>query len=167
MGKDGAKTLDNWPRLSETLAGPRAPDRCQSCGLEGTHSYDRRGYYKAPELRRWREHSQFDKPEPIIVILCAGCSDRLIEKHKRLYSHVNANQPEPGTEALCLDCPHREGVACRCPLLTSNGGPGMLMTCPKPSDVHFLRRGKGARSGWEKIYPGPPEGCAGKEAPCS
>lgn len=156
--------LDHWPRLSATLAGPRDPGRCQSCGAEGSHSYDFTAdapAIKGRRLRRWREHNQFDKPEPIAVILCAPCSDRLIEKHPRLYAEISANTPEPGTEAICLDCPHRDGVACRCPLAVRNGGEGMAMVAPKPSIVHLNRGGKG-RSGWEKIYDAPPKGCLGK-----
>lgn len=81
----------------------------------------------------------------------------------RLYAAINFYEPVPGAMPLCLDCTRRDGTACTSPLATFNGGEGMRVITPKPSRVHFYRRGKGARSGWETIYPGPARGCDGKE----
>lgn len=140
----------SWPKLSVFLEGPRHPERCQSCGAAG-------------DLRRWREHDNEDRPTPVVVVLCRKCEDRLIETHPRLFSPLDRNEPHAGSMALCVDCIHRVGV--RCPLAKHNGGPGVLITTPRPSDVHVCRRGKGARSGWIKWYPGPPKACDRREVP--
>lgn len=139
----------SWPKLSVFLEGPRHPECCQSCGTaEGP-------------LRRWREHDNEDRPTPVVVVLCKRCEDRLIEKHPRLFSPLDAHEPHAGSMALCVDCIHRDGV--RCTLAQHNGGPGVLITTPKPTMIHVCRRGKGQRSGWMTWYPGPPKACDRRE----
>jgi hypothetical protein len=150
-----------WPRLSEDLPGPKSPDRCQSCGVEGHQPWGTVTFENP--LWVWREHNDFDGPEPIVVVLCLACSDRLIEPHPRLYSRLSPHEPFPGVMPLCLDCTHRDGVRCTSPKAKLNGGEGIKLVYPEPSRVHFYRRGKGVRSGWETIYVGPVQDCDGKE----
>lgn len=148
----------DWPRLSETLAH-REPGRCAECGHE-----------EAPETARsrmplhtvWQECDRDDRPEPRYVELCRICSAKLIEPHPRLYRALNPHTPAPGAMPICRDCIHRDGTRCVCPAAKYNGGPGIEIIGPKPTMVHFLRSGKGARSGWEPLYPGPSTECTGK-----
>jgi hypothetical protein len=144
-------TADHWPRLSSDLAGPKHPDSCRSCG-------------SGDDLTRWQEHDMMDRVEHIYIVLCQACANTLVEKHPRLYRQVDRNAPSPGVMTLCVDCPARDGTECTSPMATFNGGEGMVIKIPKPSRVHFCRRGKGAQSGWETIYVGPPKSCEGKDA---
>lgn len=156
---------DTWPRLSKQLTGPRDPFHCQQCGVEGslepaTDNADRIAGW--PTLSAWQEHDAHDGAEIRVVVLCRKCADERIEKHPRLYGQLKPWAPFPGVMAICHDCPHRNGVDCTCPAARHNGGEGLAISYPKPSQVHFLRRGKGARSGWETVYNGPPVACGGK-----
>jgi hypothetical protein len=139
------------PGLSETLTGVRAPDRCQSCGA-------------ADELRTWNEHDAWDRAQTpaVAVVLCARCSDRLIQPHPRFYTAVDRLAPFPGVMAACVACRHRDGLQCRSALLKVNGGPGLGMSFPKPQLVHFNYGG--GRGEWKHLYSAPPE-CAGRELP--
>lgn len=169
-----APTHDHWPRLSETLPY-REPGRCASCGLReippevdpGVDEYVRRRAYALHkwQLDIWRECDWQDKPENRFVVLCRSCADKLIEPHPRLYARLGygGHEPAPGAMPLCLDCCHRDGTRCTSPMLGSNGGLGIGIGGPSPTRAHFLRRGKGARSGWETIYTLPRERCTGKE----
>lgn len=140
-----------WPRLSETLTGPRSPIQCQGCGATSTR-----------KLARWQEHDQADQREPIIVVLCEPCSSKLIEPHPRLYRHLDWNEPFPGAMLICWDCTQREGVTCTSPLLLRNGGPGLPL--PAPDTVCFIdgvrngRRFGERRQAWSK----PTEECVGR-----
>jgi hypothetical protein len=142
-----------WPRLSETLPGPKAPDRCRSCGSCG-------------DLATWQEHDDADRPEGVYLVLCTPCSDRIIEPHPRLYAQVDPNRPLPGVMALCIDCRHRDGIRCGHPGSLANGGPGIAITVPRPFTAHICARGRGSKglSGWRTSYPGPPRSCSGHEA---
>jgi len=151
------------PRLSVDLTGPKDPDECQACGgqyvLPGDCAY--RG-----EFQRWQEHDDNDLPEPIIVVLCETCSDRLIEKHPRLYRQLQGFEPWPGSELICRGCVHRIGVSCRHPDLKANGGTGLHLTMPPPSVAFMDGTRGGRRAGWrETIYlaPGVTD-CAGRVA---
>lgn len=135
------------PGLSETLGGPRHPNKCQSCA--------------APDARRWREHDEWDKPLPVLVMLCETCTTQLIKPHTRLYASIDTLEPWPGAMAICLDCKHRAGLECRHPDLKQNGGKGLMLSVPKPSRVH-LNYG-GGRGEWKNLYPGPVSKCAGRE----
>lgn len=160
-----------WPKLSVTLDGPSDPFRCRSCGVEGSleppcedktlpGSLLPTGL---PSLVAWIEHDGDDKPTETVVVLCRKCADRIIEPHPRLYSTVAYWQPHPGIMGLCTSCVHRDGTDCTSPLRLSVGGPGLEILYPQPSQAHVYRRGKGARSGWETIYVGPPHTCKGRE----
>lgn len=138
------------PGLSETLSWERRPDRCQSCG-------------EKDNLRTWNEHDAWDQLQhpAVLVVLCARCSDRLIEPHARLYTQVDRLMPVPGAMALCVDCRHRNGLRCTSQLLKANGGPGLEISFPKPALVH-LNYG-GGRGEWKNLYSSPPTKCAGRE----
>jgi len=91
-----------WPRLSETLDGPKHPRFCQSCGAErppeapdeatpatgdelGAAPDDANDSFRRvkaeleppPGVYGWQEHDSRDEPEPIAVMLCTTCSKRL------------------------------------------------------------------------------------------
>lgn len=142
-----------WPRLSEELAGPRRPDRCQSCGSEC-------------DLDRWVEHDDDDTPEAIVVVLCLACSDRLIESHPRLYDDLHRNHPWPGCMGLCVNCRHRDGVRCDHPDLKANGGPGLGLVLPRPSVIFWDGTDESGNhvGKIETRYPEPCRECKGREA---
>jgi hypothetical protein len=50
----------------------------------------------APGIYAWVEHDGDDQPEPIVVMLCTDCSDRLIEPYPRLYRRLARNEPCAG-----------------------------------------------------------------------
>lgn len=138
-----------WPKLSETLPFERRPDRCQGCGVGGD------------ALKSWRECDEADLKTPVIVVLCRRCSDAIIEPHPRLYWEVLKGEPLPGAMPVCSDCPHRDGLDCKCPLARFNGGPGLAYE-PMPSRVHLCRSPR-KLSGW--FWLGPPvERCSGKDS---
>lgn len=143
---------DQWPKLSEDLKRDRSPIHCQACGVVASHS-----------LVRWQEHDGADEPSPVAVVLCESCSDRLIEAHPRLYRRLGRNEPFPGTMRICWECPHRDGVRCRSPLLRSNGGPGIRF--PKAdATIHVDGIRNGRRFGeWYKRWSAEPVHCEGKE----
>jgi len=139
-----------WPRLSDTLTGPKHPNVCQSCGKE-TDVTD--GIGAAP----WQEHDENDKPEPIVVMLCRDCSARLIEPHQRLYRRLDVNQPWPGIISFCVDCWWWSGVRCGHPRAKANGGPGVMLTVAAPIHTHLnMGRGKGY---WLDVWRQPAETC--------
>lgn len=138
---------EKFPRLTVTLQPAICVTSmyiCHSCG--GTH-----------ELSRWQEHDDRDQPEYKMTILCKRCSDRLIEKHPRLYRQLDKYEPWPGGMALCQDCKWREGVYCKNKRAQVNGGPGLQMKYPPPAQA-FCRPG-----GRRTIYLGPVTECDGKE----
>lgn len=147
--------MSNWPRLSQTLTGPKSPDRCQSCGCNGNKDFT-----------RWIEHDEDDRPETIVVVLCKPCADRIIEPHPRLYHSLPRFEPFPGAMSVCLDCAFREGVTCKCPKAQINGGPGLKYEQPEPTTAHVdYSDKKGRRCGrWMRMYEGPVTACSGKEA---
>ncbi len=139
----------NWPRLSETLTGPRHPQRCQCCGCDET-------------LTRWIECDRADEPTHVAVVLCRPCGHRLIEPHPRLYIATESAVPIPGCMALCVDCRHRDGVVCLHPGQKRLGGQGLAIHCPQPIGI-ACSRGKGG--GCRRLYsPGAvPTKCEGCE----
>ncbi len=143
-----------WPKLSETLSGPKQPGACQGCGTE------------LGEFTLWQECDEADQPTAVIVILCTSCGDQRIEKHPRLYHDLHKYAPMPGSMQLCKACLHHDGVTCRHPDLKANGGPGLLIHFPPPRTIFWdgTTKGGGRRKGWvETVYPGPPTACAGRE----
>jgi hypothetical protein len=143
---------DHWPKLSESLAGPKAPNRCQSCGCDGSES----------TLEKWHECDQFDRPTAVRVILCPACSKRIIEPHPRLFIEVPHFKPLAGACDICVGCRHRDGATCKSPGAAFNGGPGIHLIGPKPTRMHVLRR-PARGSGWMEIYDGPARDCTGRE----
>lgn len=141
-------SAERMKRLSQTLAGDRRPDRCQSC-------------CSADGLTRWQEHDADDRPETIIVVLCKRCADEIIEPHPRLYRELPTAEPWPGAMAPCVDCRHRQELDCTSPAAKFNGGPGLKYE-PMPTQAH-VRRSKPHRSGWTWIG-FPVEKCSGFEA---
>lgn len=142
---------ERWPRLSVTLPGPLAVDRCARC--QADH-----------DLARWQEHDDRDGRENIVIVLCETCSAAIIEKHPRLYRRLHAWEPFPGSMPPCVACTHRDGTRCTHPDLKANGGPGLVLTYPHP--MHALVDGVrgGRRTGWrETIWRGPVETCVGRE----
>lgn len=153
------------PGLSITLEGPRAPDKCQSCG--GSHS---------PEnpLGRWQECDEWDKKTRVVVILCRSCSEKLIDAHPRLYHEVPTRSPYPGAMSICLDCIYRDGVSCNAlqwkhsssvhigeiaaPL--ANSALLEIRYSTKPTVAHVCG---GKRSGLYTFFPGAALECSAKK----
>lgn len=134
---------------------PRHPDVCQSCGATTLE-----------ERNRWQECDEEDLPEPIVVVLCTSCSDRLIEKHPRLYHQLERNQPWPGAMPLFVECGFRCALRCSHPDLKANGGPGLRLKAP-PKLTGFWD-GRGGPKGGKRVggmfthYTGPVASCAGR-----
>lgn len=148
----------DWPKLSETLTHPKAPNVCQSCGLQ-TFDLD------SPLLHRWEECDERDRKTGVIVVLCKRCAERIVEPHPRLYSCLATTEPFPGSNGICVDCPHRSGTRCSHPLAKANGGPGVMLTVTKPIRAH-VQRSPRRLSGFVTLWPKPPSDCKQKhEAP--
>lgn len=145
-----------WFKLSDTLTGPKSPDRCQSCGAAGEPD--------SRDITRWQECDHSDRPTAVVVVLCKPCGGRLIEPHPRLYRALEPNDPHPGSNGVCLDCPHRAGVNCGHPDAKANGGAGVLLAVGKPTEVHLCRSPR-RLSGWVRMWPYPPRDCKQKHQP--
>src|SRR3990167_1937811 len=143
--------MARWPRLSEDLPHPRERNTCQNCGTQ------------VERPKRWRECDDEDKPRATVVVLCTPCSNRLINPHPRLYMDMPEDQPVPGAMVICGACNFRDGLTCKHPDLTYNGGLGLKITYPQPVMYHACGRSKsGKRTGWSGVmYQGPPTDCAG------
>jgi hypothetical protein len=177
---------DAWPRLSESLDGPRHPHACQSCGVERPHNapggatgavegledigepgWDEEttrlmesALKPSPGVYGWQEHDSRDEPEPIAVMLCTRCSARLINPHPRLYNRIPPNAPFAGIMELCVDCRFRDGVRCTHPDLKANGGTGLVVDADQGARAHVnLGGGRGA---FLTIYREPPRACVGR-----
>lgn len=153
------------PGLSETLTGPKAPDRCQACGAgprPPRTDVDLVAQRFSP-LPRWLECDAWDQKTHTVVVLCEPCGTRLIDPHPRLYHPLPADQPHPGCMPICLDCTHREGVRCTHPQAKANRGTGvMLHFRTPPAQMHLCGTRNGRRFGeWRTIY-APVEACRQK-----
>lgn len=116
---------DRFPRLTTDLTGPKHPEYCQCCGA----------YSESDTLvmTRWQEHDDADRAEPgRYVVLCKGCSDRIIKPHARLYHELQVHEPVPGTMAICAACAFRDELRCTHPHLKANGGVGLILRFPPP-----------------------------------
>ena len=122
-----------WPKLSESLTGPRSVNCCQSCG-----AFD--------ELSAWQEHDDADHPTPVAINLCLDCSDRIIKPHPRLYRLLDAWEPWPGIMAVCVGCRYANEMKCTSPLLKANGGAGLPVRYPKPATAIMCTRGRGCHT---------------------
>ena len=149
-----ARPLSRWPKLSEQLPGPVAPDRCQACQPSFLPPD------APPTLERWVECDDHDQPTDVVVMLCSSCAKRLIERHPRLYRPLWPNDPHPGAMAICVECTHRVGT--RCPLTRTNGGPGIRVTIAAPTVAHFNYGG--GRGEFRKIYATPASACSRRAA---
>ncbi len=134
-----------WPRLSESLPGPRDPHSCASCG-------------DLNPGEMWQECDASDKPESIFILLCKACAKKLIKPHPRLYVQHERNTPFPGMMEICDNCLHRDDYTCV--KAKANGGPGILIQISKPSVCHLNLGRLGGR--WIKIYSWPAHGCSGR-----
>lgn len=143
---------EKWHRLSKVLPHERRPDACQSCGrtVDG--------------LIVWCECDDRDQPQNIFVVLCDGCSKRLIEPHPRLYHQMPANKPIPGVMPhLCATCKHREALTCKHPDLKANGGQGLMIVAEQPTVGFMDGTRNGKRTGWRfERWPTPATECKGK-----
>jgi len=171
-----------WPRLSETLGGPKHPRFCQSCGSERPPEAvdeatpatgDEPGEVPAkandsfrrvkaeleppPGVYGWQEHDSRDEPESSAVMLCTTCSKRLITPHPRVYRRISRRAPFPGIMDLCIDCRFRAGVTCTHPDRVSNGGEGLQIDAASGMWAH-ARTAIGGRT--LTLYAYPPQGCA-------
>ncbi len=169
--------LHPWPRLSQSLTGPKEPGVCQSCGAtnvqlvpsadpggemspiaadDSSALHDRFRRVLDAEVRGvhvWQECDDADQPEPIAVLLCPSCSTRIIKPHPRLYYVLPFNEPFAGTMGLCVSCRLRVGVRCTHPDLKANGGPGLVIQADTPVPSRRLRQ----------IYVRAAMGCAGRD----
>jgi hypothetical protein len=145
----------NWPKLSESL-GERSPGCCQACGKS----------FEDPDLEmvRWTEHDENDRPTSTIVVLCQACSGAIIDPHPRLYDRLERNRPIPGAMGDCVHCRHREGLACRHPVLKANGGAGLVIRSDKPSVTFVDGVRNGRRFGYQTTTWRCAPKCDGKEA---
>lgn len=125
------------------------PCECRKCGIIG------------PAVELWQEHDDNDQPEHRYLWLCGACSDRIVDKHERLYARINRNTPAPGAMALCIRCVHRNARGL-CLTARSNGGPGMTITGPKPTVMHIDGRDSAGKR-WSRnvrTYSSPPTRCS-------
>lgn len=149
------------PGLSATLTCAARPDRCQSCGSPHRETHP---------LARWHECDPWDRPTSpaVVVVLCRGCSDRLIEPHPRLYVRLDQLAPCPGAMSVCLHCTQRDGVMCRSPEAKQNGGPGLTYGWADgklPTVAHVCGTRNGRRTGWTAtMWPGKVLTCSGRSA---
>lgn len=141
-----------WPRLTEQLCFLTRWGSCQRC---------RRPFKPLSNAQIWREHDDADQPEPRAVVLCRKCAEVIIEKHPRLYSQERNGVPLPGVMALCDGCDSWKDYGCTHPDLKLNGGEGLKITFPQPTQAH-VNRGRG-KSGFMTWWNGPPTKCAGQE----
>ena len=141
--------LVGWPKLSEQLTGPRAPRRCQQCGES------------CSPPTWWEECDEEDRPSGVLVILCAGCAQRLIESHPRLYHRLDWPAPRPGAMDICAECRHRQELSCRHPDLRANGGAGLSISVPRPMTAMLCFGGGRGRTA--RLYPHEPRECVGRE----
>jgi hypothetical protein len=152
---------EHWRRLSIDLKHERNPFICQSCGTTALTNY-----YGSTEIEpedvgfeRWQEHDQQDRPQPIYLVLCKECSDRLIEPHERLYRPLGKWAPALGAMRFCALCKFRDGLHCSHPDSKENGGPGLGLIMPKPTWAH-LNYG-GGKGEFRNIWLGPIKECSG------
>lgn len=145
----------NWPRLSVSLPHDRHPETCQACGARA----------ETTTLVRWQECDDSDKPEPVAVMLCEPCSDRIIEPHPRLYHRTEWGAAFPGAMACCSDCALRNGLCCESLSLIANGGTGLAIAeFVRISGFVDYRDKSGRRCGRRFVnYSRSPE-CRGKQA---
>lgn len=156
---------DHWPRLSETLPHEACVTSdgiawCQRCETEGELDV---------EIRRWQEHDGNDRPEPRYVLLCGPCGDRIVDPHPRLYRKLGQHEPAPGAMPICAACVYQhlqEHLGCGHPDLKANGGPGLQLTFPRPTEAFVDGVRGGRRTGWrETWYSGPVTRCVGRAVP--
>jgi len=148
----------NWPRLTETLTGPRAYGWCSGCGVHRPN--DMR---LLPGLTLWQECDENDKPELRYLWLCIDCSNKLIEPHPRLYERLHSFTPVIGAMSMCTDCVHRKGLSCAHPEARINGGPGIEIQAGSSSRAFMDGTRNGKRTGWTvTMYHSPPVSCAGR-----
>ena len=141
--------MNDWDRLSERMDQVRPdPSWCQSCG-------------KTEGLTPWQECDNQDQPENIFVFLCAGCSDKLIEDHPRLYvERSETGEVLPGCMDVCSGCVHQSGTSCISPDSITRGGEGITFE-PPPQIMHICRSPR-SKSGWMTIQTEPVVRCSGK-----
>lgn len=161
------KPNPNWPRLSVSLTGPRDRHHCQHCGAPNRTApiSSRWPDEMFDSTTGWVEHDHNDQPEPIVVFLCKECAEWLIGSHVRLYRQLRRHEPFPGAMPLCDDCRFRDGVSCKNRAAKINGGPGLNLTFPRPTQAMVDGAdARGRRCGWhEVLYGGPVSACSGKE----
>ncbi len=173
-------TAERFPRLSQTLPGPRMPGYCQGCGR---HQVELE--LADIQLITWIECDDNDSPlagkPQTYVLLCTACDGAdedgaplpegkrqpgrkskrsLIDRHPRLYERPIYNGPVFGAMDMCRPCVHRDGLSCKCPSALFNGGPGMLITIGTRAFFDGTRGGR--RAGWTG-FSAPPSACAGFE----
>lgn len=143
---------DPMPRLSQDLPHCGELLRCWSCG-------GRAGAEGVADLHRWQECDDQDRPEPIILVLCETCGDRIVEPHPRMYHPLRPYQPWPGAMSLCFDCIQRDGTRCRVAQAVR-----IEQEAPIVAHVRYSRRQKnGTRGEWVRTWSKPATGCDRKE----
>lgn len=156
------------PGLSAALTGPRDRQHCQSCSGEGLlHAFEMISARDADKLALllWMECDEWDRDQPVFVVLCAPCSKRLVNPHPRLYKPVDPWTPALGILGICEGCTHYAALTCRSPLARYNGGPGLDFEFPKPTHMHVQRMCNGRRVGeWRQEFHGPVTRCSGRES---
>lgn len=105
-------------RLIDELAGRRHPRVCSRCdGPRSAREMDRLRYLEKDD----------DSDRPRAVVLCERCAADLqsdVRLEWQLQELVD-NKPYPGTLELCNGCAYLDGLDCRSPLASLNGGPGI------------------------------------------
>lgn len=141
------------PGLSTTLQYDDHPYVCKSCGIAG----------QGTPVTGWREADEWDQfsDDSAVVMLCAKCSDRLIEPHARLYKRLEPLGPFPGVMDICLACIHRTGTTCTNKQLLRHGGAGIRLGGMSGSRCH-LNYG-GGRGEFKTLWSTPPSRCSGRE----
>lgn len=145
-----------WPRLSESLTGPKHPEFCQKCGRSHLEIDAMNG-----SLQAWQECGQdgkLDPKETIFVMICSLCNKEgrgMVARHKRFYHDLPRNAPLLGIMDLCVECAWRDGTHC------ANRSEKRI-EFSQPITAHISCRPR-SRSGMYSYYPNPPRSCSGRE----
>lgn len=147
---------ENWPRLSQTLRGPRAWGYCQACG---GHFPGANGF---PGVNLWQEVGISGDTDVRFLWLCAACGPKHVPNAGRLYVREHVFAPFAGVQRFCADCAHCKEMDCK----HAQSRSGQLVTAGAFSRSFVTAQNAGGRSeiGWQPTYfYEPAKGCRGFE----